>query len=655
MALPPEFLDRLRQQVSVVETVSRTVRLTRRGREYTGLCPFHNEKTPSFTVSDDKGFFHCFGCGAHGDVIGFVMRTEGLSFPEAVEKVAGEAGLDVPRPSPEAQARERRRADLYEVVEAACAWFEEQLQTREGETARAYVDERGVGRDARAAFRLGFAPDRRGALRRALNARGIGDDQLIAAGLLKQPEDGGEPRAYFFNRLIFPIRDRRGRVIAFGGRALGDSRAKYLNSPETDLFHKGRILYNIDQARRAATHQRDAAEVIVCEGYMDVIALTQAGFPGAVAPLGTAITPEQIQELWRLSAEPVICLDGDAAGQRAGARLVERALPVLKPGVSLRFAFLPPGDDPDSLITAQGAQGFRAVLDAPRSLAEMLWRTTLAGRHLDTPERRAGLRQDLHAAVRAIADTTVRDAYWQEMEARFQDAFAPARGQSRNGGGWGNGGGWRGGKGRGDKGPKRDWERRRLTLPPRQPAARLKRRREQLLLAAVINHPALLGEFAEDLAAISFTNADLDQLRASVLDLAAENANLDKSDISGHLRRMPVHAAFMEVCAKEVYAHGDFAAPGATPEAARKGVRYLLRDHGVRLAVDETQAEGRRLANAADPESGLARLEAKRKLAWGAARPFEDEIGQDDSGQDDSGQGDSSQGDSGPDGEEGSG
>jgi len=312
--------------VALAGLIGRRVKLTRRGREHVGLCPFHNEKTPSFTVSDDKGFFHCFGCGEHGDVISFVTRTEGLSFPEAVERLAGEAGLPMPRETPEARTAARRRAGLLEVLEAVASWFEAQLAGPTGASARAYLARRGVLPETDRAFRLGFAPDRRGALREAMHAKGIDDDQLAEAGLIKRPEGGGTggrtggrtgggtPRDYFFDRVVFPITDRRGRVIAFGGRAMGESPAKYLNSPETPLFHKGRILYNLARARQAA---HDTDELIVVEGYMDVIALAQAGFPAAVAPLGTALTEEQIAELWRLTNEPILCLDG-ATGPLCG-------------------------------------------------------------------------------------------------------------------------------------------------------------------------------------------------------------------------------------------------------------------------------------------------------------------------------------------------
>jgi len=605
MAFPPEFLDRLRTAVPLVETVAGHVRLTKRGGEYTGLCPFHHEKTPSFTVSDDKGFFHCFGCGAHGDVIGFVMRTEGLRFPEAVEKLARDAGLSLPRRGPEERERERRRASLHEVVEAACAWFQEQLHTSEGRAARDYLAGRGVTNDAIATFRLGYAPDRRGALRAALNARGMTDDQLAAAGLIKRPEDGGQPRDTFFNRLIFPITDRRGRVIAFGGRALGDSPAKYLNSPETDLFQKGRVLYNLDRARRAA---HDGAPVIVVEGYMDVIALWQAGFPAAVAPLGTAVTQEQIQVLWRLGGEPVVCLDGDQAGQRAGFRLLERALPVLKPGYSLRFAYLPAGEDPDSLVGGQGAGALREVLGAARPLADMLWRRALANHRVDTPERRAGLRRDLQAAVREIQDPAVRDAYWRDMEQRFHQHFGHWRNQGRRG-----------------RKPERRGMAPERPGPARQPVRMLQRRAEQAVLAALVHHPALIGEFADDLGAIRLGSEDLDTVLRALLDVAADGTNLDSIEVCRHLREMVTAPAVETVANPDVSRLEPFADPSVTIDTARAGVRAFMARYRERAAHDEAREEAQRFAATMD-DDGLARLEASKR----AARAAEDADGGDD-------------------------
>jgi len=406
MSFTPQFLDELRQRLSLVQVISRKVKLTRRGREQTGLCPFHAEKSPSFTVNDDKGFFHCFGCGAHGDVIGFVMRSDGLSFPETVERLAREAGLELPVSSPEERERTQRQATLVSAMETAAAWYEQQLKVPQGRPALDYLKQRGLSDATIARFRLGDAPEGRTALRDALAKAGVPLELAIEAGLIGKGEDGN-----IFDRMrgrvIFPIADRRGRIIAFGGRILGEGQPKYLNSPETPLFHKGRTLYGLGQALRPA---RDAGEIVVAEGYMDVIALAQAGFAQAVAPLGTALTEEQMGELWRLVPEPTLCFDGDGAGERAAARAAERALPLLKPGQSLRFALLPAGEDPDTLIIAQGAAAMRAVLDAAQPLAEMVWRGGVQGRSFDTPERRAGLRQEVRERLSRIADRPVQEA-----------------------------------------------------------------------------------------------------------------------------------------------------------------------------------------------------------------------------------------------------
>ena len=343
MAFPPQFLDDIRARIGLADVVGRRVRLVKQGREHAALCPFHNEKTPSFTVSEEKGFFHCFGCGAHGDVIGFVMRADGLSFPEAVERLAADAGLEVPEQTPAEREHAKRQADLYDVMEKACAFFEERLGAHVGEPARDYLRGRSLDTDTIARFRLGYAPDTKTALRGALMSDTLPETMLIEAGLLIRP-DNGTPYDRFRGRVIFPITDRRGRVIAFGARILGEGTPKYLNSPDTPLFNKGRVLYGMATARRAA---HDKGRVIVTEGYMDVIALAKAGFVESVAPLGTALTESQLHELWRMAPEPLLCFDGDNAGQRAAWRAAERALPLLEPGRSLRFVMLPRGEDPD--------------------------------------------------------------------------------------------------------------------------------------------------------------------------------------------------------------------------------------------------------------------------------------------------------------------
>jgi DNA primase len=421
MAFPGSFLEELKARVGLAEVVGRRVKLIRRGREHIGLCPFHNEKTPSFSVVEDKGFYYCFGCGAKGSAIDFVMNTEGLSFPEAVERLALEAGMEVPRSTPEEQAKEQQRRTLYDVVEAAALWYEKQLAGNDGAAAREYLLERGITHETTQRFRLGLAPDRRDGLKTALLARGIPEVQLREAGMLIAPEDGGDSYDRFRQRLMFPITDRRGRVVAFGGRALGEQKAKYLNSPETPLFHKGAMLYNLANAREAA--RRDASLVVV-EGYMDVIALDQAGIRNAVAPLGTALTEGQLAEMWKLAPEPILCFDGDAAGDRAAQRAAERALPVLAPGHSLRFIELPADEDPDTLVRSQGSAVFIRLMEGARPLADVLWDSQLKRRDVTTPERRAGFRDDLRQLVRKISDSTVRGYYGEHFKVRLDEAFS---------------------------------------------------------------------------------------------------------------------------------------------------------------------------------------------------------------------------------------
>ncbi len=605
MSFPSEFLDEIRNRVALADLISRRVKLKKRGREHEGLCPFHNEKTPSFTVSEAKGFFHCFGCGAHGDAIGWVMKVEGLSFPEAVEKLAAETGLAMPERTPEQQEAAHRRAGLLEVLEAAAQWFQSELAGSGGAEARAYLERRGVRPETSAAFRLGFAPDRRGALRLALNAKGVDDSQLVEAGLIKAVEDGGAPRDYFFNRLIFPITDRRGRVIAFGGRALGESKAKYLNSPETSVFHKGRVLYNLARARQAA---HDTGEVVVTEGYMDVIALAQAGFPAAVAPLGTAVTAEQVAELWRLAPEPLLCLDGDAAGRRAAGRAAETALPGLAPGRSLRFALLPAGEDPDSLIAGAGAAALRRVLDSALDLQDLLWFQACEGRDLSTPERRAGLWRALSETLVTIGDKEVQAAYRQAMIERFEQqlGYNPVTG-------------WR----RRASGPsaRSGAARQRPGSSPagaglRQPPEVLRRRHEEVLVAAAVNHPQLLLEGAEALAAVDFAAEDLSLLVTAILDQMAAAPDLDSDSLKCHLSQHGFSDLLKSLLSKRVYIHGGFARPDTPFSEVRPKWTKVLADHRRWAARNETLAATRRFAERPDEET-LAWLQARQRSAEG--------------------------------------
>ena len=415
MAFPPAFLEELRARLPLSEVVGKRLRLVRAGREFQAPCPFHNEKTPSFTVNDAKGFFHCFGCGAHGDVIGFTMRHDHLTFPEAVETLAAQAGLPVPRTAPEERQRYERQKSLHEVVEAAARWFEAQLRQPAGAAALAYLRRRGLDDAALATFRLGYAPPDGGGLRTALEREGFAVKDMLEAGLVKQPADGGRaPFGFFRHRVMFPVADRRGRIVAFGGRLIDGEGPKYINTGETPLFHKGQLLYGLSRARQAAA---EGQPVIVVEGYMDVIALVRAGYAGAVAPLGTAMTETQIETAWKLypgrERFPVLCFDGDNAGKRAAFRAVERVLPLLRPDQSVRVAFLPTGEDPDSLIRAKGAAAFEAVLAAARSLVDVLWEMETEGRAFETPEAKAGLEAALNARVDAIKKN------WQNVKCLY--------------------------------------------------------------------------------------------------------------------------------------------------------------------------------------------------------------------------------------------
>ena len=510
MAFPPGFLDELRSRISLSDLVGRKVRLVRRGREYAGLCPFHHEKTPSFYVVEDKAFFHCFGCGAHGDAIGFTMRADNLDFLEAVERLAGLAGLAVPQATPQEREQAQQQKTLLEALEAAAAFYEGQLWSPAGGRGREYLAGRGLDPDTIRRFRLGWAPDERQALRRGL-AGDFPEPLLIEAGLRHQPENG-EAFDYFRGRIIFPIGDRAGRVIAFGGRVLGDGQPKYLNSPETPVFEKGRVLFGWSAARHA---RGDGPGVIVTEGYMDVIALNRAGFPGAVAPLGTALTEFQLNELWRLSAEPILCFDGDAAGQNAAARALRRALPLLKPGRSLRFAALPAGEDPDSTIRNGGRVRIEQVLAAAQPLAAMLWTIEAGLQPADTPERRAALRRRLEDDIAVIADATVREEYRSELRERFFAQTRRARTLPRQR------------RSAGPLGPA-------IEQPPRPPRAPGRVQRE-LLIRMLLRYPALVADVAEEFAALDLPEPMLDKLRRKILETDALHPGLDARALQQHL------------------------------------------------------------------------------------------------------------------------
>lgn len=418
MSLTPQWLDELRARTTLSALIGRSIKVTKAGREFKACCPFHNEKTPSFTINDEKGFYHCFGCSAHGDAIRWMTDQRGLSFMDAVKELADAAGMQVPAADPKAAAKAERANTLYDVMTAAQDWFVAQFQGLEGAEARAYCEKRGLKAETLKAFGIGFAPDSRAKLKEALASFGI--EKLVESGLLIAVEDK-EPYDRFRGRLMIPIRDPRGRVIAFGGRILGAGEPKYLNSPDTPLFDKGRTLYNLDKASPAS---RASNRVIVVEGYMDVIALAQAGFVEAVAPLGTALTEQQIMMLWRMVPKPILCFDGDNAGQKAAFRGAQRALGGLKPGHSLEFVTLPEGQDPDDLVKSAGPAAFQQLLDNAEPLVDRLWKAEVAAGATATPEDRAGLKQRLGEHMANIADGEIRHHYAAAFAERFDQLFA---------------------------------------------------------------------------------------------------------------------------------------------------------------------------------------------------------------------------------------
>jgi len=532
MRFGEHFMEELKARIRVSDVVGRYVKLKRQGREYAGLSPFTNEKTPSFFVNDEKGFYHCFSSGKHGDAISFLMEVEGLSFPESVERMAGLAGLELPKADPRAEQRARENKVTISWMERAQEFFAKSLMREIGAQARDYLKGRGLTRTAAENFGIGYAPDSFDALRDELIAQGATLPKLIEAGLLIQPEQGNKrPWSRFRNRIMFPIHDARGRLIAFGGRALSkEDKAKYLNSPETPVFQKGQVLYNYPFARKAlAAPNNPRRGLIVCEGYMDVIAMVRAGFPEAVAPLGTALTEAQLELLWRAGEAPILCFDGDKAGLRAAYRSVERALPLIKPGRTLWFAMLPDGQDPDDLLQAKGKAAMQEILDRAKPLVDMLWQAELEASPINTPEDRAGLKNRLFQAARQIGNDGVSKEYISELLSKFDQHFGrnvPRKTGGRRQSSWGQ--------------PKSD---PRLT-PTMTPDAMVKAR-ERRLLGAILLWPELLDVVDERFFAMNFADSDHVSLQDCIqtaylsrkaVDKQALHAHIEMSGLTGVLR-----------------------------------------------------------------------------------------------------------------------
>ena len=570
MALSPQWLDELRARTSLSGLISRTTRLTKAGHEFKACCPFHNEKSPSFTVNDAKGFYHCFGCGAHGDAIRWMTDQRGLAFMDAVKELAAEAGMEVPAPDPRMARETERRDSLHDVMAAAQAWFVDCLASAEGERARAYLATRGFDGHTIQRFGFGYAPEGRQALKAAL--KDFAEDKLVEAGL-RIAVDDREPYDRFRGRLMLPIEDARGRVIAFGGRILDAAKTdapKYLNSPDTPLFDKGRTLYNL---HRAGPASRQTGRIVVVEGYMDVIALAAAGVADAVAPLGTALTERQIEMLWRLVENPVLCFDGDAAGQRAAMRAVTRALPLLRPAHSLRIVRLPQGLDPDDLIKREGAAAMERVLADSRSLLDTLWEHERDALPLRSPEDKAGLKARLLAHVDTIADPDIKALYRRELQERYS-AFAfpprpqPIRGATQRG------------QGRfGDRAPPSPPRQRRRTTP-----------RDTLLagvIAGLARHPAAIPVHAEALARLAGEDPRFDCL----LDAAERADALEKTAVATILADKGHSVPQPEDYARIPF---PFVAEDADPDAAAEGlaaaIAILVEEPAIDAAIEQATA-----------------------------------------------------------------
>jgi len=645
MRFTPQFLDELRARLPVSEVVGRRVKLRKQGREFIGLSPFNKEKSPSFTVNDQKGFFHDFSSGKHGDIFGFVMETEGVAFPEAVERLAQLAGVPLPKVSHEDEQRDARRKTLHDVMELAAKFFESTLAARAGAKARGYLADRGLDSAMQLKFRLGYATNERFALKEHLGSHGIPVEDMVEAGLLVSGDDIPLPFDRFRDRVMFPITDLRGRVVAFGGRALEkDAQAKYLNSPETPLFHKGATLYNIASARQAAHDGAQKGEpVIAVEGYVDVIAMVTAGFAATVAPLGTALTEDQLAMLWKMADEPVLCFDGDNAGLRAAYRAVELAMPRLKPGKSLKFALLPQGQDPDDLVRSAGREAVMEVIAAARPLAVMLWARETEGHSFATPERRAALEARINEVTSGIADDSVRKYYRQDFNARLAQFFAPAqapRGNFQRGQGQGQN--WRE-RGNSNWQPRNGAPQRPATGGKNTPYVVVSQqlasspvhrghrtavpKREALILQAALNYPWLLHDHLEELASLEFHHADAELLKGALIDIAAHAAAPDAEAIKAELAGRNLTETMERIGASITTQSVWGARPDAAPEDVLVTWQQLvalhrqwhsltreLKDAEQALGQDNSEANYLRLR---DVKARLARMDGTEALIEG--------------------------------------
>ena len=542
MAVPPEFIEDLRQRVSLSDVIGRRVKLMRKGRRFSGLCPFHSEKTPSFSVVDDDGFYHCFGCGAHGDAISFLREMDGLDFMEAVERLADMAGLAVPVSAQIDPTVKRQRKAAFDILEETTRFFESRLRADEGRDAARYVKQRGLDAATVKNFRLGYAP--RSGLQALLAGKGFSDEDMILAGVVSKSDRDGRLYDYFRDRVIFPIENRQGTVIAFGARALGDAQPKYLNSGDSLTFSKKAVLYGWVHARESV---RRKLPLVVVEGYMDVIAVQRSGIAAALAPLGTALTPEQVSLLWKLHDEPILCFDGDAAGQKAQLRAVERILPLLEPGRSARLAMLPAGKDPDDVLGESGPEGLRKILGSAQALVDVMWTTTAAQFNMQQPEARAQFWQSVRGLVRSIGNNQVRGAYGDEIESRIAAMRSQMRGEAN------------------------------IFLARRtiRPATGLMHR-HRAILVLLLAHPGLVPANFEALSMLEIADQKLDHLKKAVIDVVIRNPDLDVAALTHHLQLRDLGGEIEDLTGDEMKSRLPFNPFALTPERAGAHLEELM-------------------------------------------------------------------------------
>lgn len=568
MKFSPRFLDQLRSRLTLSEIVGQRVKLSKKGREFQGLCPFHTEKTPSFTVNDDKEFYHCFGCGAHGDAVRFLVDTQNFSFPEAVKELCEKAGVPLPVDDDYAESQPVNQ-DLFTVMDDACAWFQSQLFSSSATEAQLYLEGRGFGPAHVKEFQLGYAPSLRQGLKQVLLAKGYKEDLLVEAGLLIRPDEGGETYDRFRSRIMFPIHNLKGQIVAFGGRILGDGQPKYLNSPETPLFSKGHLLYNYHHAKKALAK---GVPPLVVEGYTDVLSLRKSGIEGAVAPMGTALTEEQIALLWRLSPEPILCFDGDGAGQKAAIRGALRVLPLLKPGYTLNFLYLPKGEDPDSYVRTRGKTGFQSLLQQKISLVDVLWMSLTQSKNLNAPEQKALVLKEIETLTLQIDDPATRSTF----KSALKDKYYALR----------------------SSGIIR--KATKLSAPEK-----FIDKIGKSLLVMTLHHPHILNEFSEEFAGIDFNHPQMTLIQQDMLNFMVENGSEDSSILHHYLEERGHHM-------------DDLLTPLPGQYSTRDGIneewKQLYGQHQTQLLHEEMKQLQKSLANDMSEKAWMRMTELRKRL-----------------------------------------